>query len=234
MRILVLRSDLIVSKRIFTSSIMFMILAVSLCSYAELPVDSLKKICIKDYNKKFMRYGRGMQNSADSIYVVAEEIYKDIFTGVKIFTVAQGNCDDCPGSNYILDTDTGEQPRLKNVELFNKEMSRNRKQITNYDKACFYLDFNNLSQNTTPSSLYYKYMVNGSVYKGLPQPGLVGYGNLSLNWSKYSDYINRSSKREIYIGAVTYDQAKGKKVMMYHFSFDRNGQLKSIVNVDLD
>lgn len=234
MEILASKSDSIISKKIFALSILSIVLAGALSTHAQFSVDSLKKICVTRYNKQFIRRGGDMQLSADSSDVCANELYKDAFARVKIFSVTKCNCDDCPVSNYVMDTCTGEQPDLSNIETFNKEMNRSPIGLTNYDKACFYLDFGNLSRNTTPSHLYYNYIAKGSIYRGLSVQGLIGYGGLWVDWRKYLEYINRSGKQKIYVGAVTYDPVKGKKVMMYQFSFDKHGQLIGIKRSDLD
>ena len=221
-------------KRIFVVLTVFMALVLSSSSYGQLSIESLKKICVRRYNKEFMSGTDGWQNSSDSIYVAAEERYKGVFVDVKLFSVTQGNCDDCRISTYVLDRYTGERPDLRDIAAFNKEINKSQISLTNYDKSCFYLEFNELAQNTTPASLHYKYITRGSIYHGIPGAGLIGYGNSWVDWHKYSDYIDRSSKRRIYVGAVVYSRAAGRKVRIYEFNFDKHDQLTSVVHFDVD
>ncbi len=176
----------------------------------------------------------GWQSSSDSIYVAAEERYKGVFVDVKSFSVTQGNCDDCRVSTYLLDRYTGEKPDLRDIKVFNKEINKSQTSLTNYDKSCFYLEFNELSPNTTPAARYFKHITRGSIYAGIPATGLIGYSNALVDWHKYSDYIDRSSRRRIYVGAVVYSRAAGRKVRIYEFNFDKHDQLTSVEHFDVD
>ena len=212
----------------------FMALVISASSYGQLSIESLKKICVRRYNKEFMSGTGGWQKSSDSIYVAAEERYKGVFVDVKLFSLNQGNCEDCRISTYVLDRYTGERPDLREIAAYNNEINKSQTSLTNYDKSCFYLEFNELSQNTTPASLYYKHITGGSIYHGILGAGLIGYGKAWVDWRKYSDYIDRSSRRRIYVGAVVYGRAAGRKVWIYEFNFDKHDQLTSVVHFDVD
>ncbi len=208
--------------------LLFLVLSAPVLACAQLSADSLKRISVRKYNMDYMR-NRDATMSVDTIYVRAWEIYSGIFSNIKAFAVSQSNCDDCVTETYIFDIRSGKRPDMKNIESFNNEMNKCLKPLINFDKSCFYLLLNDISRIITPSSVYSKCLVKGSVFKGLPKTELLFYSVPMSQWEA------SSSKGKMYIGTLNYDRQQDKMVeAIYEFKYNVHGQLVSVITVNMD